>query len=151
MVSYKISLLSVLPTAIEDFNNNNSGNLANTINGLNKFDRRKPSQFGDWHKKLAVIQGVTGQTRPTQKPERSGEARAASEKSIAEFDRANKDLYTILYLLTDKPTTLLVATHEDTGTSGNNGQQAPHELVKKYKKITDEVIRPTMDKLMYIR
>ena len=140
MVSYKISLLSVLPTAIEDFNNNNSGNLANTIKGLNKFDRRKPSQFGDWHKKLAVIQGVTGQTRPTQKPERSGEARAASEKSIAEFDRANKDLYAILYLLTDKPATLLVAKHVDaTGTSGN-GQQALLDLVNKYKKVMDEVL-----------
>ena len=133
-----------------------SGNLANAIKGLTIFDGLKPSEFRDWHKKLAVILGVTrrdiarmvkGQTRPTQEPALSGEARAASDKAIAEFDRANEDLYAILYLLIDKPAALLVAKHEDTtGTTSGNGQQALLELVSKYKKVTDEVIRSTTDK-----
>ena len=142
---------------MEEFSNNNSGNLANATLGLKKFDGRKPSEFHDWHKKLAVILGVTRcdiaslikeQARPSQEPALSGEARAASDKAIAEFDRDNKDLYAIHYLFTDKPAALLVAKHEDTtGTSGN-GQQALHELVNKYKKVTDEVIRSTMDQLV---
>ena len=44
---------------MEEFTNNNSGNLANAIKGLEKFDGHKPSEFRDWHKKLVVILGVT--------------------------------------------------------------------------------------------
>ena len=60
---------------MEEFTNNNSGNLANAIKGLKKIDGRRPNKFRDWHKKLAVISGVTrrdiahlikGQTRPWQ-------------------------------------------------------------------------------------
>lgn len=64
------------------------------------------------------------------------------------MDRANEDLYAILYLLTEKPAALLVAKHEDTtGTSGD-GQKALQDLVSKYNKVTDEVIRATMDTLV---
>ena len=91
---------------------------------------------------------IKGQTRPTQQPALSGEARAASAKAIADFHRANEDLYAIHDLLTDKLAALPVAKHEDTtGTSGD-GQQALLELVNKCKKVTDEVILSTMDKLV---
>ena len=63
---------------MEDFDNNsNSGNLTNATKRLTKFDGRKPSEFRDWHKKLAVNLGVTrrdiarlvkGQTRLSQVP-----------------------------------------------------------------------------------
>ena len=105
---------------MEEFTNNNSGNLANAIESLETFDGRKPSEFCDWHKKLAVIVGVTrrdiaclikGQTRPSQEAKLPGEARRTSDKAIAEFDRANEGLYAILYLLTDKPAALLVVKH----------------------------------------
>ena len=90
---------------------------------------------------------IKGQNRPTQEPTFSGKAWAASDKAIAEFNRAEDDLYAILYLLTDKPAALLVAKHKDIiGTSGN-GQQALFELVSKYK-VTDEVIRSTIDILV---
>ena len=64
------------------------------------------------------------------------------------FDRANEDLYAILYLLTDKPAALLAAKHEDTAGTSGIGQQALLELVSKYKKVTDEVVRSTTDKLV---
>ena len=64
------------------------------------------------------------------------------------FDGANEDLYAILYLLTDKPTALLAAKHEDTAGTSGTGQQALLELVSKYKKVTDEVVRSTTDKLV---
>lgn len=38
---------------------NNSGYLTKYIEGLRKFDGRKPSNFHDWHTKLAVVLGVT--------------------------------------------------------------------------------------------
>ena len=123
---------------MEDFISDNSGNLANAIESLKNFDGRKPREFREWHKKLAVVLGVTrrdiarlikGQTRPTQEP-------------------ANEDLYAILYLLTDKPAALLVAKHEDTAGTSGNGQRALLEIVSKYKKVTDEVILSTMDKLV---
>ena len=140
-----------------DFTNNNSGNLANTIKGLKIFDGRKTSESRDWHKQLAVTLGVTcrdiarlskGQTRSSQQPALSGEARAASDKAIAEFDRANEHLHAILYVLTDKPAALLVAKYENaTGTSGS-GQQALIELINKYKNVTHTVTRSIMDKLV---
>ena len=54
----------------------------------------------------------------------------------------------MLILLTEKPASLLVLKHEDeTGTIGD-GQKALQELVSNYNKVTDEVIREKMDKLV---
>ena len=58
--------------------------------------------------------------------------------AFAGYNRANEDLYAVLYLLTEKPAALLVTKHEDTtGTSGD-GLKALQELVGKYNKVTDE-------------
>ena len=54
----------------------------------------------------------------------------------------------MLFLLTEKPAPLLVLKHEDeTGTTGDR-QKALQELVSKYNKVTDEVIRAKMDTLV---
>ena len=54
----------------------------------------------------------------------------------------------MLFLLTEKPASLLVLKHEnETGTTGD-GQKALQELVSNYNKVTDEVIRAKMDKLV---
>ena len=57
VVSYKTAL-PVLPIIIGDFTND-SGNFTSDIKGLKKFDGRTPSDFRDWHKRLAVVLGVT--------------------------------------------------------------------------------------------
>ena len=54
----------------------------------------------------------------------------------------------MLFLLTEKPASLRVLKHEDaTGKTGDR-QKALQELVSKYNKVTDEVIRAKMDKLV---
>ena len=56
-------------------------------------------------------------------------------------------MYAMLFLLTEKPASLLVLKHEDeTGATGD-GQKALQELFSKHK-VTDEVIRTKMDKLV---
>ena len=61
---------------------------------------------------------------------------------------ANDGLYAILFLLTEKPAANLVLKHEHPGRMSGNGQQAPQELVQKYNKVTDEVVRAAMAKLV---
>ena len=57
-------------------------------------------------------------------------------------------MYAMLLLLTEKTASLLVLKHQDEiGTTGD-GQKALQELVSKYSKVTDEVIRAKMDKLV---
>ena len=145
---------------------NNSGNLTIAINGLNRFDGRNPGEFRDWHKTLAVVLGVPrrfiapltkGQTGPTEETSGRGispalvgahEVQAALDKAIAEYDRTIEDLYVILYLLTGKTAALLVSKHKDTAGTSGNGQPTLLELVGKCNKVTDEVIRSTMNKLV---
>ena len=64
------------------------------------------------------------------------------EQRQTAFDRANEDLFAILYLATDKAATLLVAMHayDERGIRGD-GQKAIKELEEKYLRITDETIR----------
>ena len=47
-----------------------------------------------------------------------------------------------------KPAALLVSKHEDTTGASGNGRQALLDLVGKYNKVTDDLIRSTMDKLV---
>ena len=58
------------------------------------------------------------------------------------FDRANEDLYAILYLTTDKAAALLVAmrAYDERGARGD-GQNATKELEDKHLRITDKTIR----------
>ena len=63
------------------------------------------------------------------------------QKRQTAFDRANQDLYAILYLETDKAATLLVVMHayDERGTRGD-GQKVIKELEEKYLRVTDETI-----------
>ena len=57
-------------------------------------------------------------------------------------------MYAMLFLLSEKPASLLVLKHEDeTGMTGD-GEKALQELVSKCNKVTDEVIRAKMDNLV---
>ena len=69
-------------------------------------------------------------------------------QGIAAYERANQHLYTMLFLLTEKPASLVVLKHDDeTGTTGDSGKVL-QELLSKYNKVIDEVIRAKMDKLV---
>ena len=91
-------LCEVLPIIMGDFTNH-GGNLTNAIKGLKTIDGRTPAIFRDWHKKLAVVLGVTrrdianlikGLPRPTEETTGTGISPA-----LAGFDRANEDLYAV--------------------------------------------------------
>ena len=139
---------------MEHSTNNSSGHLTNAIKGLQRFDRRKPGEVRDWHKRLAVVLGVTrrdiaslikGKSRSTE--ETSGAAQAAIDKTVTDHDRSNEDLYAILYPLTEKLTALLVSKSENTTGTSVNGLQALLELVGN-NNVADAVIRSTMGNLM---
>ena len=85
--------------------------------------------------------------RPTEAAAGAGSSPALAQETAA-YERANQDLYGMLLLLTEKPASLLVLKHEDeTGTTGD-GHKAIQKHVSKYNKVTDEVIRAKMDKLV---
>lgn len=64
------------------------------------------------------------------------------------YDMVNYDRYAILYPLTEKPAAHLVAKHE--GITGNfgDGLKALGELFHKNNKVTQEVIRATMEEIV---
>ena len=115
-------------------------NLANTIRGLKKFDRRNPAEFKTWMKKLCVVISVT---RRDILPLLKETARPTHTSNIAEYNRANEDLYAMLFLLVELPASLCVQKHEN-----GDGQAAFKELCNTYDKVTDEVIRATMEDLV---
>ena len=105
---------------------------------------------------------MEGQIKPTKEPDDAGTDGADTgrispaplftpgfldttggtlQQRQAAFDRANQDLYAILYLATDKAAALLVAmnAYDERGTRGD-GQKAITEL-EKYLRVTDETIR----------
>ncbi|CAB1113155.1 unnamed protein product [Ectocarpus sp. CCAP 1310/34] len=122
-----------------------STNLANVIRGLPKFDGTKPEDFNDWMKKLGVVVGVT---RRDIMPLLKGMRRPdPSDTTFAAYERANEDLYAILFCLVELPAALTVHKHvDDTGLSGD-GQAAFAELKANYNRVTDEVIRAKLDDL----
>lgn len=66
----------------------------------------------------------------------------------AAFHRPKEDLYASFYRLSEKPANISLGKHKDRpGTSGG-GQLALHELANKYDKVTDNVVRSTMEKLV---
>ena len=90
---------------------------------------------------------MKGHPRPTEATAGTGSSPALAQE-ITAYERANQDLYAMLFLLTENPSSLLVFKHEDeAGTTGDE-QNTLQELVSKYNKVTDEVIRAKMDKLV---
>ncbi|CAB1101301.1 unnamed protein product [Ectocarpus sp. CCAP 1310/34] len=96
-------------------------------------------------KKLGVVVGVT---RRDIMPLLKGMRRSdPSDTAFTAYERANKDLYAILFCLVKLPAALTVHKHEDdTGLSGD-GQAAFAELKANYNRVTDEVIRAKLDDL----
>ena len=90
-----------------------------------------------------VAKLIREQPRPTEETTSTGISPA-----LAGFDRANEDLHAVLYLLTEKPRSRLVLKHEDETETSGHGQKPPQELEATYNKVTDEVIRATMEKLV---
>ena len=120
-------------------------NLANTIRGLKKFDGRNPAEFKTWMKKLCVVISVT---RRDILPLLKETARPTHTSNIAEYNRANEDLYAMLFLLVELPASLCVQKPENDDEISGDGQAAFKELCNTYDKVTDEVIRATMEELM---
>ena len=120
-------------------------NLANTIRGLKKFDGRNPAEFKTWMKKLCVVISVT---RRDILPLLKETARPTHTSNIAEYNRANEDLYAMLFLLVELPASLCVQKHENDDEISGDGQAAFKELCNTYDKVTDEVIRATMEELV---
>ena len=116
------------------------------LKGLKNFTGKNPEEFADWLKKFSFILSfrrtdmyniIEGQQRPASSTDTLTTEQAA-------FDQANKDLYAILFLVTEKPAALLVAKHaEDSRGTRGNGQAAMQELESKYLRITNESIRAT--------
>ena len=113
-------------------------NLANTIRGLKKFDGRNPAEFKTWMKKLCIAISVT---RRDILPLLKETARPTHTSNIAEYDRANEDLYAMLFLLVELPASLCVQKHENDDEISGDGQAAFKELCNTYDNVTDEVIR----------
>ena len=75
-------------------------------------------------------------------------ARPTHTSNIAEYDRANEDLYAMPFFLVELPASLCVQKHENDDEISGDGQAAFKELCNTYDKVTDEVIRATMEELM---
>ena len=80
-------------------------NLANTIRGLKKFDASNPADFKVWIKKFCVVIGIT---RRDILPLLKGEEKSTDTAKTADNDKANEDIYAILYLLVELPAALCV-------------------------------------------
>ena len=120
-------------------------NLANTIRGLKKFDGSNPADFKACMKKFCVVIGVT---RRDILPLLKGEEKPTDTTKIADYNRVNEDLYAILYLLVELPAALCIQKYEGESEISGDGQAAFKELCGNYDKVTDEVIRATMDELV---
>ena len=119
-------------------------NLANTIHGLTKFDGSNPADVKAWMKKFCVVIGVT---RKDILPLLKGEEKPTDTAKIADYNRANEDLYAMLYLLVELRAALCVQKYEDESEVSGDGQAAFKELCGNYDKVTHE-IRATMEELV---
>ena len=124
----------------------NTSNLANTIRELKKFDGRNPAEFKGWMKRLCVVLGVTRRDILPLLKDRSRPAEG--DDDYAAYCKSNEDLYAILYLLVELPAARSVQKHEDDSEISGDGQAAFKELNLNYNKVTDEVIRATMEELI---
>ena len=96
-------------------------------------------------KKFCVVIGVT---RKDILPLLKGEEKPTDTAKIADYIRANGDIYAMLYLLVELPATLYVHKYEDESEISDDGQAAFKELCRNYDKVADEVIRATMEELV---
>ena len=84
-------------------------------------------------KKFCVVIGVT---RRDILPLLKGEEKPTDSAKIAYYNRANEDLYAMLYLLVELPAALCVQKYEDESEISGDGQAASEELYGSYNKIT---------------
>ena len=117
-------------------------NLANTVRGLKKFDASNPADFKAWMKKVRVVIGVN---RRDILPVLKGQEKPTDTAKITDYNRANEDLYAMLYLLVELPAALCVQKYEDESEISGDGQAAFKDICGNYNKVTDEIIRATME------
>ena len=96
-------------------------NLVNTIRGLKKFHGGNPVDVKAWIKKFCVVIAVT---RRNILPLLKGEEKPINTAKIADYNRANEDLYAMLYLLVELPAALCVQKYEDESEISGDGQTA---------------------------
>ena len=97
-------------------------------------------------KKFCVVIGVTRtDILPLLKKE---EEKTTDTAKIEDYNRANEDLYAMVYLLVELPAALCAQTYEDESKISGDGQAAFNKLCGNYDKVTDEVIRATLKELM---
>ncbi|CAM9710871.1 unnamed protein product [Ascophyllum nodosum] len=100
-------------------------NLANTICGLKKFEGSSPADLKGWMKKFCVVIGVT---RKDILPLLKGEEGPTDTAKIADYNRANEDLYAMLYLLVELPAALCVQKYKGESDISGDGQAAFKKL-----------------------
>ena len=120
-------------------------NLANTIRKLKKFNGSNPADFKARMKKFCVVIGIT---RRDILPLLNGGEKSTDTAKIVDYNRANEDIYVMLYLLVELPAALCVQKYEDDSEISRDGQAAFKELCGNYDEVTDEVIRATMEELV---
>lgn len=140
---------------IQDDSSTNN-NIIATTRGMKTFKGNDPSAFQHWLQKISLILSfqrpdifdiMEGKERPVVHGDRTEDVTDQTA-----FDKANQDLYAILFLVTEKPASLLVAKHaQDIRGTRGNGQAALQELEAKYLKITNETIRATQEALAATR
>ena len=96
-------------------------------------------------KKFCVVIGVT---RRVILPLLKGEEKPTDTAKIADYNRADGDLYAMLYLLIELPAALCVQTYGDRSEISGDGQATFKELCGNHDKVPDEVIRATMEELV---
>ena len=144
--------------------NGSPSNVTNMLKGLKKFDGTKPSDFRAWAECSSMVISVNrpdigllfdGKTRPTEDARASDdddnsnhndEARLTSV--TARWDRANRDLFVALFLLTSGPAQLMVRKRKDglVGIRGD-GISAWNDLMAKYINKSKEARRALLQQL----
>ena len=122
-------------------------NLANIIPGLKKFDGSNPADFKAWMKKLCVVIGVT---RRDFLPLRKGEEKPTDTAKIADYNRANEDLYAMLYFLVELPAALCVQKYEHESKISGDGQADTRSSAATTTRspMRQKVIRATIEELV---
>ena len=118
-------------------------NLANIRRGRKKFDGSNPADFKAW-----MICVVIGVARRNILPLLKGKEKPTDTAKIADYNGANKDIYAMLYLLVELPAVLYVQKYEDESEISGDGQPFFKEFCGNYDKVTDKVIRATMEELV---
>ena len=94
-------------------------NLAKSIRGLKNFGGSNPADFKAWTKKFCVVIGVT---RRDILPLLKGEQKPTDTAKMTDYNRADEDLYAMLYLLVELLVALCVQKYEDESEISGDGQ-----------------------------